>query len=62
MRTPTALLLDYFPKGIDLTAISRTELQRVADEINERPRNTVGLTGRPDQRRGKDQDSVLSWT
>ena len=36
------LLRDYFPKGIDLSAISPTELQRVADEINERPRKTLG--------------------
>lgn len=36
------LLRDYFPKGTDLSAISSAELQRVADEINERPRKTLG--------------------
>jgi len=36
------LLRDYFPKGIDLSAISPAELRRVADEINERPRKTLG--------------------
>jgi len=34
------LLRDYFPKGTDLCNISPEELQRVADEINDRPRKT----------------------
>lgn len=36
------LLRDYFPKGTDLANISPEELQRVADEINDRPRKTLG--------------------
>lgn len=36
------LLRDYFPKGTDLDHISPEELQRVADEINDRPRKTLG--------------------
>ena len=36
------LLRDYFPKGTDLANISPQELQRVADEINVRPRKTLG--------------------
>jgi IS30 family transposase len=36
------LLRDYFPKGTDLANISPQELQRVADEINDRPRKTLG--------------------
>jgi transposase, IS30 family len=35
------LLRDYFPKGTDLSAISPEELQRVADELNDRPRKTL---------------------
>jgi len=36
------LLRDYFPKGTDLSAVSPKELQRVADEVNARPRKTLG--------------------
>jgi IS30 family transposase len=36
------LLRDYFPKGVDLARISPEELQRVADELNDRPRKTLG--------------------
>ncbi|MFY2861999.1 IS30 family transposase [Mycobacterium sp. THU-M104] len=36
------LLRDYFPKGTDLDTISADELQRVADELNDRPRKTLG--------------------
>lgn len=36
------LLRDYFPKGTDLDHISPEELRRVADEINDRPRKTLG--------------------
>ena len=36
------LLRDYFPKGTDLAYISPEELQRVADELNDRPRKTLG--------------------
>jgi IS30 family transposase len=36
------LLRDYLPKGIDLAGISPEELQQVADELNDRPRKTLG--------------------
>jgi IS30 family transposase len=36
------LLRDYFPKGMDLAGISAEELQQVADELNDRPRKTLG--------------------
>ncbi|MGH9216755.1 MAG: IS30 family transposase [Acidimicrobiales bacterium] len=36
------LLRDYFPKGTDLREVTPEELARVADEINHRPRKTLG--------------------
>ena len=36
------LLRDYFPKGMDLRDVSPEKLARVADEINDRPRKTLG--------------------
>jgi len=36
------LLRDYFPKSTDLAHVSPEELQRVAEEINDRPRKTLG--------------------
>ena len=36
------LLRDYFPKGMDLAGISPEQLQHVADELNDRPRKTLG--------------------
>ncbi len=36
------LLRDYFPKGTDLSVFSDEELQRVAVEVNDRPRKTLG--------------------
>ncbi len=36
------LLRDYFPKGAGLAAFDAQELRRVADEINARPRKTLG--------------------
>jgi transposase, IS30 family len=36
------LLRDYFPKGIDLTVFTAAELERVAVEVNHRPRKTLG--------------------
>lgn len=38
------LLRDYFPKGMDLRNVSPQELARVAEEINDRPRKTLGWT------------------
>jgi IS30 family transposase len=36
------LLRDYFPKGTDLSVHSADELARIAVEVNERPRKTLG--------------------
>jgi transposase, IS30 family len=38
------LLRDYFPKGTDLSIHPSEELRRVAVEVNERPRKTLGWT------------------
>ena len=35
------LLRQYFPKGLDLAPISQAELNRVARQLNERPRKTL---------------------
>ena len=35
------LLRDYFPKGTNLRAHTATDLLRVADELNRRPRKTL---------------------
>ena len=35
------LLRQYFPKGTDLSLISKQRLQFVQDELNERPRRTL---------------------
>ncbi len=37
------LLRQYFPKRTDLSVHSQTELSRVARELNERPRKTLGF-------------------
>jgi IS30 family transposase len=36
------LLRDYFPKGADLSVHNAEELTRVAIEVNQRPRKTLG--------------------
>ncbi len=35
------LLRQYFPKGIDLSGYSQVQLNKVARELNERPRKTL---------------------
>ena len=35
------LLRQYFPKGIDLATHSQAELNKVARQLNERPRKTL---------------------
>ena len=37
------LLRQYFPKGTDLSRYSQSHLDRVARELNERPRETLGF-------------------
>ncbi len=36
------LLRDYFPKGTDLSVLTAADLARVAGEVNDRPRKTLG--------------------
>ena len=36
------LLRQYFPKGTDLSAHSQTELNRIAQKLNQRPRKILG--------------------
>jgi len=37
------LLRQYFPKGTDFSTITEAELDRVADELNDRPRKRLGF-------------------
>lgn len=37
------LLRQYFPKGIDFGTVSRTELLRVQEQLNDRPRKALGF-------------------
>jgi IS30 family transposase len=36
------LLRDYFPKGTDLSVHTTVDIARVAAEVNDRPRKTLG--------------------
>jgi IS30 family transposase len=36
------LLRDYFPKGTDLSAHTAEDIARIAAEVNDRPRKTLG--------------------
>jgi IS30 family transposase len=40
-RPQAVQLRQYFPKGIDLAAHSQAELNKVARQLNERPRKTL---------------------
>ena len=37
-----ALIRQYFPKGTDFNKISKSKLKYVQDELNDRPRKTLG--------------------
>ena len=37
------LLRQYFPKGADLSVYSQVHLNKVARQLNERPRKTLGF-------------------
>jgi IS30 family transposase len=37
------LLRQYFPKGTDFSAVSESDLDAVADELNDRPRKRLGF-------------------
>ena len=37
------LLRQYFPKGTDLSTLTDADLDRVADELNDRPRKRLGF-------------------
>ena len=37
-----ALVRQYFPKGTDFTKVTKQEIKKVQDELNDRPRKTLG--------------------
>jgi IS30 family transposase len=41
-KNMNGLLLDYFPKGTDVSFHSVEDIVRVAAEVNDRPRKTLG--------------------
>jgi transposase, IS30 family len=41
-RTPTGLLRQYFPRRTDFKAVTQSDLDDVAAELNDRPRQTLG--------------------
>lgn len=41
-REHERLLRDYFPKGTDLSIHTSVDIARVAAEVNDRPRKTLG--------------------
>ena len=46
------LLRQYFPKGTDFTAVTESQLDAVADELNDRPRKRLGFA-KPTEQLGK---------
>lgn len=37
------LLRQYFPKGIDFTTVTHTDIQRIQEQLNDRPRKALGF-------------------
>ena len=50
------LLRDYFPKGTDLSVHTPADIARVAAEVNDRPRKTLGWQRPADAVRQRDRD------
>ena len=42
MENANGLVREYFPRGIDFSAVTDEELGRVCDAINRRPRKRLG--------------------
>ena len=42
-QNTNGLLRQYFPKGADLSVYSQAHLNKVARQLNERPRKTLGF-------------------
>lgn len=43
------LLRQYFPKGTDLSVVNLDELAAIADNLNSRPRKTLGYMTPPEK-------------